>query len=81
MDEGPGWARAPRSAPRRWRRRARAHALGGGCRPGASGRPCCACSEARTSTGLAGLGVTAAEVSGWRDAFLAAGEVAVKLAG
>ena len=52
---------------------------GGGCRQGASRTPWCGCCEATDLELLSReLGVTAAELSGWRDAFLAGGEASLK---
>ncbi len=49
----------------------------GGCRVSASAMPCCGCCGARTWKRSRALGVTAAALSGWRDAFLAAGEASL----
>ena len=48
-----------------------------GCRGNASGTPCCGCCAARTWRRCRALGVTAGTLSGWRDAFLAAGEASL----
>src|SRR5919107_6211737 len=52
----------------------------GGCRHAASRRRCSGCSGARQALGLVSrdLRVTAAELSSWRDAFLAGGEASLK---
>jgi transposase len=49
----------------------------GGCRGSASGTRCYGCCGARTWRRCRALGVTAATLSGWRDAFLAAGEASL----
>ena len=55
----------------------------GGCRGSARRRRCCACYAAKTwrrshaETVSRALGVTAATLTTWRDAFLAAGEAAL----
>src|SRR3954451_20106745 len=49
-----------------------------GCPGRASGRPCCGSCAARTwRRSRARSGVTAAALTAWRDAFLAAGEAAL----
>src|SRR4051812_19862750 len=49
----------------------------GGCPGRASGRPCCGACAARTWRRSRARGVTAAALTAWRDAFLAAGEAAL----
>ncbi len=79
MDETLGWAWARRSAPTTLAETGPRPSRGGGCRRDASRRRCCGFCGARTwSWSRASSGVTAAELSGWRDQFLAAGEASLK---
>ena len=71
-------ARARRSAPNTLAEAGPRPGTDGGCRCAANKTPCSACCGARILTGLAHLGVIAAELSGWRKAFLAGGEASLK---
>ncbi len=76
-----GWAWARRSAPITLAEAGPRPSHGGGCRQDASRRRCSACCVLRgedLELVSRALGVTAAELSGWRDAFLAAGEASLK---
>jgi hypothetical protein len=61
------------------RQRVRIGGASGGCRPNASRAPCCGCCVAKTwNSSRRDPGVTVAELSAWRDAFLTPGEAALK---
>ena len=74
---GGAWTR--RSAPSTLAEAGPRPSADGGCRRDASRTPCCACYGVRIwSCCRASSAVTAADLSGWRDAFLAAGEASLK---